>query len=91
MQTGTLTALRGLTRTSVDATTRKPANGLELLPGVHGVVVEGRRVHFDVDTAQLDAAMKTLSQLGLDSLTSRPPTLEELFLRQFGDTLDGQR
>ena len=91
VQTGTLSDLRGLTRTSVDATTRRPANGLESLPGVHGVVVEGHRVHLDVDTAQLDTAMKALSQLGLDSLTSRPPTLEELFLRQYGDAVDGQQ
>ena len=35
----------------------------------------------------LDAAVAHLSGLGIRSLTSQPPTLEELFLRQYGDQL----
>ena len=30
--------------------------------------------------------MRQLSALGLRSLTSTPPTLEEMFLRHYGDT-----
>ena len=32
--------------------------------------------------------MRTLSELGLRSLTSQPPTLEELFLRHYGDAIE---
>ena len=85
VQSGTLTELRQLTRTSIIAVTSSPATRIAELAGVHGVVVDGDRVRFDVDTTDLDAAIRHLSELGLVSLESRPPTLEELFLRHYGD------
>jgi ABC-2 type transport system ATP-binding protein len=35
----------------------------------------------------LDEALRYLTGLGVRSLTSQPPTLEELFLRHYGDEL----
>jgi len=84
VERGTLDELRHLTRTSIDAETAKPADAIASLPGVHDVRIDGGRVRFDVDTAQLDAIVKQLAKLGVRSLTSRPPTLEELFLRHYG-------
>ncbi len=86
-QTGTLDELRHLTRTSITAQTAQPAQGLSELPGVHGLHVEGTRVRFEVDSDHLDAAVRRLAELGVRSLVSHPPTLEELFLRQYGDEL----
>ena len=43
------------------------------------------RVTFDVDSDDLDAAVKALAALGVLSLAAHPPTLEELFLRQYGE------
>jgi ABC-2 type transport system ATP-binding protein len=40
-------------------------------------------VVFDVDNDTLEPALQTLVKLGVRSLTSQPPTLEELFLRQY--------
>ncbi|MGH8827440.1 MAG: ABC transporter ATP-binding protein, partial [Jiangellaceae bacterium] len=40
-----------------------------------------------VDTDQLDAALRHLSDFGIRTLTSQPPTLEELFLRHYGDAI----
>jgi hypothetical protein len=34
---------------------------------------------------QLDAVVRRLAPLGVRSLTSTPPTLEEMFLRHYGD------
>jgi ABC-2 type transport system ATP-binding protein len=48
-------------------------------------------VRFDVDTVHLDGAMRRLSELGIQSLASHPPTLEELFLRHYGDELARER
>jgi ABC-2 type transport system ATP-binding protein len=45
-------------------------------------------VSFDVDTDHLDESMRYLSSLGLRSLVSHPPTLEELFLRQYGEHVE---
>ncbi|GAA4753903.1 ABC transporter ATP-binding protein [Modestobacter marinus] len=85
VQTGTLGELRSLTRTSVTAETVHPVTGLDGLPGVHGLRVSDGRVSFDVDGDQLDGAVRRLTAAGLRSLLSAPPTLEELFLRQYGD------
>ena len=85
VETGTLAELRHLTRTSIAVEAERPPTGLDALPGVHDLVVEGARARFDVDTAELDGAVRALTEFGIRSLTSQPPTLEELFLRHYGD------
>ena len=85
VETGSLAELRHLTRTSIDAELAGPPNGLAELPGVHGLDVQGNRVRFEVDTAQLDQVLRRLTEAGVRSLTSQPPTLEELFLRHYQD------
>jgi ABC-2 type transport system ATP-binding protein len=87
VQTGSLAELRHLTRTSIAAETARPVTGLDLLPGVHDVAVRGGRVRFDVDTDHLDDVLRHLAEFGVRSLRSAPPTLEELFLRHYGDEL----
>jgi ABC-2 type transport system ATP-binding protein len=87
VESGTLSQLRHLTRTTIEAETDRPATGLDRLPGVHHVVAEDGRVRFAVDGAHLDQAVRRLSELGIRSLTSHPPTLEELMLRHYGDEL----
>jgi ABC-2 type transport system ATP-binding protein len=87
VQSGTLTELRHLTRTSIVAETVRPPTGLSELAGVHNLVAEDGRARFDVDSDHLDNAIRQLSGFGIRALTSHPPTLEELFLRQYGDEL----
>jgi ABC-2 type transport system ATP-binding protein len=88
VQSGSLGELRHLTRTTVEAETDRPATGLDGLPGVHSVEVTAEgRVRFDVDGGHLQDAMTTLAGYGVRSLTSHPPTLEELMLRHYGDEL----
>jgi polyether ionophore transport system ATP-binding protein len=87
VESGTLGELRHLTRTSVVAELARPVAGLAELPGVHDLDVEGNRVMFEVDTARVDAAIGLLHGAGIRSLTATPPTLEELFLRHYGDAL----
>jgi ABC-2 type transport system ATP-binding protein len=87
VQSGTLVEMRHLTRTTIEADTSRPVTGLGELPGVHNVEVEDGRVRFAVDGEHLDGAVRTLSGFGVRSLTSQPPTLEELMLRHYGDEL----
>jgi polyether ionophore transport system ATP-binding protein len=87
VESGTLAELRHLTRTSIAVESERPVVGLENLPGVHDPHVDGLRARFDVETAQLDSALKFLTTFGVRSLTSQPPTLEELFLRHYCDEL----
>ena len=91
VETGTLADLRHLTRTSVSAETTETPSGFHELTGVHNVDVEGKRVRFDVDTPDLDAALKHLTSFGVRTLTSQPPTLEQLFLRLYRGDDDGDR
>jgi ABC-2 type transport system ATP-binding protein len=86
-ESGTLQELRGMTRTSIIAELARPADGLGTLPGVHALEVDGGRVRFDVDSVHLDVVVQRLGELGVRSLVSHPPTLEELFLRHYGDEL----
>lgn len=87
VQSGTLSEMRHLTRTAIEAETERPVTGLEALAGVHDVQQEGGRVRFAVDGAQLDGAVRKLLDSGVRSLLSHPPTLEELMLRHYGDVV----
>ena len=87
VQAGSLDELRHLTRTSITAETMRPAQGLADLEGIHDLEIDGAHVHLEVDTDHLDATMRRLGEFGIRSLVSHPPTLEELFLRHYGDEL----
>ncbi|MFG2370297.1 ATP-binding cassette domain-containing protein [Streptomyces sp. NPDC048504] len=86
VESGSLSDLRHLTRTSVTAELTGAPNGLAALPGVHDLDVQGHRVRLQVETDQLNAVLRSLSESGVRSLTSKPPTLEELFLRHYQET-----
>ncbi|MFB4269901.1 ATP-binding cassette domain-containing protein [Nonomuraea sp. GTA35] len=83
VESGSLADLRHLTRTSVTAELAGPAPGLQALPGVHDLAVDGARMHFQVDGDALTAVLAELAGAGVRTLTTRPPTLEELFLRHY--------
>jgi len=83
VESGSLAQLRHLTRTSIAAELASPPDGLSQLPGVHDLDIEGNRVRCEVDTDKLDGLLRQLSAAGVRSLTSQPPTLEELFLRHY--------
>ncbi|MEU8047452.1 ABC transporter ATP-binding protein [Micromonospora echinofusca] len=85
VESGTLTELRHLTRTAVTVETARPATGLDALPGVHDVREVDGRIHLEVEPAHLDELLGHLVRFGVRALTSAPPTLEELFLRHYGD------
>jgi ABC-2 type transport system ATP-binding protein len=91
VETGTLAELRHLTRTTVDAELDGPL-ALDGLPGVHDVALTGTRLRCEVDNAALNEVLRRLTAAGVRTLTCRPPTLEELFLRQYsGQDHDSER
>jgi ABC-2 type transport system ATP-binding protein len=88
VESGTLTEMRHLTRTSIQAELARPADGLAQLPGVRDLVADpgadgGSRVRCEVDSDALEDALRLLVAAGVRTLTSQPPTLEELFLRHY--------
>ena len=82
---GTLDELRAVTRTTVTVSTDRPPHDLDRLDGVHALRQLDGHVRFEVDGAALDAVVRHLAPLGVRSLVSRPPTLEDLFLRLYSD------
>ncbi|GAB3494226.1 ABC transporter ATP-binding protein [Amycolatopsis cihanbeyliensis] len=90
VESGTLADLRHLTRTSIFAELAAHPNGLSRLENVHDLKIEGNTVRFDVETSALDEALRQLTQIGVRSLTSQPPTLEELFLRHYTEQASGR-
>ncbi|MBK6857098.1 MAG: ABC transporter ATP-binding protein [Microthrixaceae bacterium] len=88
IQSGNLDELRHLTRTSMTVETREPARSLAGLAGVHDLVVDGMRATMSVDSDAIEGVVAHLAGLGVTALVSKPPTLEELFLRHYGDELD---
>jgi ABC-2 type transport system ATP-binding protein len=82
VESGTLAEMRHLTRELIDAELAAPAN-LDGLPGVHDLESDGLRVRCEVDHTVLNDVLARLTTAGVRSLTCRPPTLEELFLRHY--------
>ncbi|XKH54091.1 ABC transporter ATP-binding protein [Citricoccus nitrophenolicus] len=94
VESGTLNDLRHLTRSTVNATldagppaTAGPAgvHGLDGLEGIHDLAVDRGRVRFDVDHHHLTRVLGVLAATGVQNLTIAPPSLEDLFLRHYGD------
>jgi ABC-2 type transport system ATP-binding protein len=52
---------------------------------LHDLDVEGTRVSCQADNSALDELLRRLTDAGVRSLVSQPPTLEELFLRHYTD------
>jgi ABC-2 type transport system ATP-binding protein len=84
VETGTLADLRHLTRTTIDAELDGPI-AADSLPGVHDAVIDGTKLRCEVDNAALTEILHRLAATGVRTLTCRPPTLEELFLRHYED------
>ncbi|OCC11570.1 ABC transporter ATP-binding protein [Streptomyces sp. PTY087I2] len=85
VETGSLTELRHLTRTSVEVVTDRPAEALAALPGVHRFHAENGQARFEVDGSHLPYLVRQLGELGVHGLSAHPPTLEQLLLRHYGD------
>ncbi|MEU8107785.1 ABC transporter ATP-binding protein [Nonomuraea muscovyensis] len=80
VESGTLAELRHLTMTRITAELAGPAPDL---PWAHGLVAEGRRIAFQVADHDLNTVMRRLGEAGIVGLTSRPPSLEDLFMRHY--------
>jgi ABC-2 type transport system ATP-binding protein len=90
VESGTLDDLRHLTRTEVSFV----ADGigqeqLARIPQAHDVATDNGRVHFTVDSDKLSGVLAALADLDPKGITVAPPSLEELFLRHYGDELAG--
>jgi ABC-2 type transport system ATP-binding protein len=87
VESGTLAELRHLTRTSITATTERPVAALVDHPGIHDLEVDGATARFEVEPDALPAVQRLLAEHDVVALVSSPPTLQQLFLRHYGEEL----
>lgn len=88
VESGTLAELRHLTRTEISFI-HDPAEeaSVRAIPGTHDLVIDEGRVRFTVDSDRVADVLPDLGRLGVQGLTVAPPSLEDLFLRHYGDEL----
>ncbi|GIG21324.1 ABC transporter ATP-binding protein [Cellulomonas chitinilytica] len=87
VQHGTLAELRHLTRARVSTVVAGSTDALAALDGVHDLATTDGHVTFHVDNDALPQVTRALADLAPTALTITPPSLEELFLREYGDEL----
>ncbi|GAA1140984.1 ABC transporter ATP-binding protein [Nesterenkonia lutea] len=88
VESGSLSQLRHMTRTTVEFETERPPERLGHLEGVHDLRLStaggSPRTIVEVDADHLAETMQYLTSLGLRALTAHPPTLEQLLIRHYG-------
>ena len=83
VEAGTLADMRHLSALSVEATFSSAPPDLSAVPGVSDVEVDGNRVRLQVH-GSVEPLLERLTAARVTQLLSREPSLEELFLAQYG-------
>lgn len=90
VETGTLSELRHLTRSDVSfVSAGATLEQVGRIPDVHDPEQHGDRIRLSVDSDRTATVLPALATLGISDLRVAPPSLEELFLRHYGDDLAG--
>ena len=87
---GTLAELRHLSSQTVEVTFAGPAPQLPELPGVHVASAGPDRVRLEV-AGSVAPVISALADLPVETLTSREPSLEEIFLHHYDESDRGGR
>ncbi|MFE7744550.1 ATP-binding cassette domain-containing protein [Nocardia sp. NPDC057455] len=83
VESGSLSDLRHLSRTSITAELAGDVGDLSRITGVADIEFDDHTLRCQVDNEHLGELIRVLGDAGVRSLTSTPPTLEELFLRHY--------
>lgn len=88
VQTGTLSELRRLTRSSVVLDADVAPDELSGLDAVHSLTTDESRLRFSVDDGGMGAVLSVLAGRTVRSMTATPPSLEELFVHHYDAATD---
>ncbi|WP_433664903.1 ATP-binding cassette domain-containing protein [Nocardia sp. CA-128927] len=83
VESGSLSEMRHLSRTSITAELLGDPGDLHRITGVDDIQWDGKTLRCQVDSEHLGELIRVLGDTGVRSLTSAPPTLEELFMRHY--------
>ena len=84
IETGRLDDLRGLAAVKVRARFTDVVPDVSSVPGVTHVEVDGQTLECDV-AGTIQPLLEVLARAGVEHLTTREPSLEELFMHRYGD------
>jgi ABC-2 type transport system ATP-binding protein len=84
IETGHLDVLRGLVALRVHATFAGPVPDLAAVEGVGNVVVMGATAECEV-SGPMEPLLRVLAEAGATRVTTREPSLEELFVSRYGE------
>lgn len=88
VESGSLSEMRHMTRTTIEVETTRSAAELQHLDGVHNLRIKhtagASRTVLEVDSDRLATITAHLAALGIESLIAHPPTLEQLLIRHYG-------
>ena len=89
VEEGTLDELRHLTRSTVTVQL-DTQDDIKDIEGIYDLLKLNEKWKFSVDTNAMVSVMQRLASMGIKSLVAEPPTLEELFIRHYGQSDDGK-
>ena len=84
VEVGTLEQMRHLGALQVEARVDGRVPDLSRVPGIRGIEVVGKTLRCQV-TGSMEPLIKALAKAGVTHMTSREPSLEELFMAHYGD------
>jgi ABC-2 type transport system ATP-binding protein len=90
IETGRLEVLRGLAAVRVRAELDGVLPDLTAIPGVSNVVVDDHTIECDV-TGVMEPLLRALTDVGVRHMTTREPSLEELFMSRYGEASEAPR
>jgi ABC-2 type transport system ATP-binding protein len=83
IESGRLDVLRGLAAVHVHATLDGPPPDLARIAGLSNLTVDGNTVECDV-IGTMEPLLAALTRVGVQRMTTREPSLEELFVARYG-------
>ena len=87
VEIGTLADMRHLSALSIEATFTAAPPDVSRVPGISDVEVEGNRLRCQV-RGPIAPLLERMTQAGVSRLLSHEPSLEELFIAQYGGPAD---
>src|SRR5699024_7362940 len=91
VETGTLDELRHLTRSTVNLETEGDVTHMASVNGVLDFEQKDNQATFSADNQHLSDILSEASKLGVKKFESAPPTLDDLFMRNYeGCALEGR-
>ena len=88
VESGALSDMQHLQRLAISAETEHELHGINDIPGLGDIVLEGKHLRCSVEPAHLAELLSHLTAAGIKTLESHPPTLEQLFLSHYGGNVD---